>query len=40
MALIEFPMELPAREFGHVILLKNTHALLDLWRNRDDVDLL
>jgi len=33
-------MELPAGEFGHVVLLEHTHALFDLSRNCDYVDLL
>lgn len=32
-------MKLPARVLGHVVLLEDTHALLDLVRNLHDVNL-
>lgn len=39
-ALVEFPVELAAREFGHVVLLEDTHALLDLRRDLNEINLL
>ena len=37
--LVEFPVQLPPREFAHVVLLEDAHGLLDLGWDAHNVDL-